>query len=66
MGTRHGGGTVIDLGQVAYEAYCEKTGGRSAVTGEPLPTWEDQAPEIRAAWTTAGEAVAHVLVREVH
>jgi hypothetical protein len=52
---------VIDLGQVAYEAYCAATGGRSAVTGEPLPTWEDQAPTICAAWERAAEAVRRAL-----
>lgn len=49
---------MIDLGKVAYEAYCESSGGKSLVSGATLPTWEDLKPEIRAAWDAAAQAVA--------
>jgi thioredoxin reductase len=53
---RYGSG-MTNFGQVAYEAYCKKTGGKSAVTGESLPAWEDQSSEIREAWEAAAKAV---------
>jgi hypothetical protein len=43
-------------GRVAYEAYVEHCGGKS-VRGEDLPSWEDQAPEIRAHWEQAAARV---------
>jgi len=43
-------------GQIAYESYCLATGGKSLVTGEQLPSWEDQSPEIQSAWHAAGAA----------
>lgn len=46
-----------DLGKAAYLAYCQTTGGKSAVTGAPLPTWEGQAEAIREAWRAAADAV---------
>jgi hypothetical protein len=45
------------LGRAAYTAYCQTTGGRSAVTGDVLPAWEDQSPIIREAWRAAADAV---------
>jgi hypothetical protein len=47
---------VADLGRIAYEAYVASCGGVS-VRGEPLPSWEDQAPAIRAHWEAAALAV---------
>jgi len=47
----------FEAGQVAYEAYCEATGWKSLISGEALPTWTDQAAEIRRAWRAAAHAV---------
>lgn len=47
----------VDIGQVAYEGYCAVSDGKSLVSGGPLPTWEEQAPEIREAWRAAADAV---------
>ncbi len=52
------------LGQLAYEAYAESTGGVSAVTGEKLPGWADQRQAIRDAWNTSAEAVKARLVED--
>lgn len=46
------------LGQVAYEAYCAKTGWKSLVSGADLPQWAELKSEIRDAWGDAAEAVA--------
>lgn len=51
-----------DLGRHAYEAYCSATGWKSAVSGVPLPYWEQQTDQIRGAWTQAAEAVKRVIL----
>lgn len=54
-------GPEIDLrGQAAYEAYCAAVGGRSAVSGDLLPTWDGQRPDIREAWRAAADAAVMV------
>ena len=45
--------TPEQLGRAAYEAYCGATDGRSAVTGDLLPSWDEQAEPIRLAWIAA-------------
>ena len=49
-------------GQIAYEAYCADSGGKSLVSGAPLPTWEETKPEIRGAWHAAANAVVNALL----
>lgn len=46
------------LGSIAYEAYCENTGGVSLISGAKLPTWDALSAEIRAAWEAAADAVS--------
>lgn len=48
------------LGQAAYEAYRLASAGKSLVGEQSLPEWDDQAPEIRAAWSAAAAAVAAI------
>lgn len=55
----------ISLGQHAYEAYCDQTSWRSAVSGDSLPQWADQDERIKAAWEAAASAVAQQ-VRNPH
>lgn len=45
------------LGKVGYEAYCELTGWKSAVTGAPLPKWIETPQVVREAWVCAAKAV---------
>lgn len=33
-----------------YERYCRSAGGVSAVSGEPLPAWDEQDERIRGHW----------------
>ena len=47
---------MIELGQVAYDAYCNKRGWKS-FNGDALPQWHDQGPDLRDAWNAAAEAV---------
>lgn len=44
-------------GRVAYDAYCESVGGVSKFTGDKLPEFYDQDPEIKLAWVNAARAV---------
>jgi hypothetical protein len=44
-------------GQIAYEAYCRHTNGRSLVSGAELPPWDELGPEIQQAWIVAATAV---------
>lgn len=48
---------MIELGQVAYEAYCVAAGGKSLATGAPLPQWGVLSEAIRVAWRAAADAV---------
>jgi hypothetical protein len=48
--------SIPSLGQVAFEAYCKATSGRSLVSGDRLPTWDKLKPEIQHAWEAAGQA----------
>lgn len=42
--------------QAAYEAYCQQTEWKSAVTGAPLPQWADVRATVKAGWYAAAEA----------
>lgn len=46
-----------DLGEVAYAAYCARTGWKSLISGASLPSWQDVPSEIRSAWRAAAAAV---------
>lgn len=50
-----------ELGRIAYEAYCEKTGWKSLVTGADLPGWDLLKPEIRDAWNASAQAISDQL-----
>ncbi len=47
-----------EIGRIAYEAYCQKTGGFSLATGDKLPECDDLRPAIREAWGESASAVA--------
>jgi hypothetical protein len=53
--------TVDLLGRAAYLAYCAATDGRSAVTGDVLPPWDQLMPEVREAWRAAADGVQMVI-----
>lgn len=44
-------------GEVAYRAYCKFSNGKSLVTREQLPTWDQLSNIIREAWDAAAAAV---------
>ena len=49
------------FGKASYERYREFNHGVSAVTGEPLPEWDDMPVHIQSGWDASAEAVALVL-----
>lgn len=40
---------MIDLAKIAYEAYRNHTGGKSLVSGSPIPIWENLSQPIQDA-----------------
>lgn len=50
------------LGEIAYTEYYRSASGVSAVSGAPLPTWEEQRADIREHWHAAADAVAQEVV----
>jgi hypothetical protein len=47
----------LALGRVAYEAYSADVGGRSAVSGDELPPWDQQGERLVHAWVAVALAV---------
>lgn len=45
-----------DLGQRAYAAYGQTTGGLTH-DGRAMPAWEELGEQIQQAWTAAARAV---------
>ena len=54
--TRFKGTLPKTFGQSAYEGYFESCGGKSLISGAPLPTWDAQSVEIKLAWNRAAVA----------
>lgn len=50
-----------DYGKVAYESYCTYSEGKSLISGETLPKWEEQSEQIRSAWRAAAGGVRMML-----
>ena len=53
---------ITDYGRIAYEGYFGASDGKSLVSKEPLPPWEELPEDIRLAWTVAAAEV--LLVRK--
>ena len=47
----------MTVGQGAYEAYVRAAGGKSLVSGAPLPAWDSLPVAIRHAWDVASQQV---------
>lgn len=48
---------MSSAGQVNYEGYWDDCGGKSPVSGDPLPLWDDQDPRIQQAWEAGAKQV---------
>lgn len=44
-------------GRRAYEAYVEAARGRSLVSGDPLPKWDDLDQAVRAGWAASARSI---------
>ena len=47
----------MNFGKIAYMAYRECSGGKSLISGQPIPIWEELPLEIQRAWNAAADAV---------
>ena len=43
--------------EAVYDAYADRAGGKSLISGADLPEWRDLPADIRAAWSAAAGAV---------
>lgn len=48
---------LLLFGQRGYEAYSKAAGGRSLVSGDPLPGWDALPEAIQQAWVAAAAAI---------
>ena len=45
------------MAKIAYDGYCKRVGGKSAISGSPLPEF-DKCPElVQMGWIAAIDAV---------
>ena len=52
---------IVDLrGRAAYKAYFDAVGGRSVVSGDPLPFWDQMESNTREAWRAAADAAVMI------
>jgi hypothetical protein len=49
----------IKLARIAYEAYCETTDWKSAITGADLPPFDETSKAVQHGWIAAAVAVAY-------
>lgn len=45
------------FGRIAYEAYSHSTGGKSAITGDELPVFDETPERVQNAWMAAAKAI---------
>jgi hypothetical protein len=50
----------MTIGQVAYNAYMDFSGGVSLISGQKLPEWDAQDQHIKAAWEHSALAVSRI------
>lgn len=55
--------TEFRLGEVAYSGYFKAARGRSLVSGEELPSWDELVPAVQVAWLAAADAVKEQVER---
>lgn len=48
---------MTDQGKANYEGYRAASGGKSLVSGGPIPGWDRLPPEIQHAWDAGADAV---------
>lgn len=48
---------IMQAAQRGYEAYSKYTGGKSVITGDPLPEWHQLLGVVANAWFAAAKAI---------
>lgn len=51
------------LGEIGYEAYRAKSGGKSLVSGADIPPFENLSEAIKEAWEAAGDHICAAVGR---
>ncbi len=54
--------TKYPLGKAAYEAYRKDAGGKSLVSGQPIPEFDVLPEAIQHAWNEAAHAAAQAFL----
>lgn len=52
----------LELAKIAYEAYCESTDWKSAITGDPLPQFNNCRPSVQKAWLAVVERMIEEII----
>jgi len=52
------GEKIMNIAQSGYEAYCNYTGWKSVITGDPLPQWSQLPGGVVNAWFAAAKAIS--------
>lgn len=47
----------MHFAKIAYDAYCQSTGGVSLISGDKLPEFDALKESIKQAWLAAANAV---------
>jgi hypothetical protein len=50
------------LGKIAYEAYRKDSGGKSLISGQPIPAFDILPEAIQHAWSEAAHAAAEEIL----
>lgn len=52
----------IAWGEIAYEGYRDRSGGKSLVSGAAIPEWSGLSPEMQAAWNASAQGVRQTCI----
>jgi len=50
-----------EIARVAYEAYCNSTGWKSAITGASLPSFENCPEAVKRGWMAVAREMVSVI-----
>jgi hypothetical protein len=49
------------LAEAAYEGYRRESGGKSIISGQPIPPWAELQPAIQQCWRGAAVGILELL-----
>jgi len=54
---------IDDIGECAYNGYCETSNYKSLISGDELPTWDELPEKIKNAWINSALKVLSLIVK---